>query len=159
MARAIDGLELFGELGLRLMRLAGYAQPDDVAKGGQYALEYKQILNALNFIGNKKVDEYGDFRLQDIRSWDRETWGAYWDVQRKFGRLEQQLNLASALVGDYDRGDRLHPQFETVMPKSVNDLMESCSDMAVYCVRMIQILRRLEEKGMVPSERLDHGSK
>lgn len=134
-----------GPLGERLITLAGYTVDGDVAKGGQYAAEYLDILYALAYIGNHKVDDYGDFRLQDIRSWDRETWGAYWDIQRKFGRLENQI----LNVSDGDSVVRAH----------VDKLMETLSDQAVYCVRMIQILRRLEEKGLVPSERSNHRGK
>lgn len=119
----------------RLTRLAGYADIDDtVAKGGMYAPEFQSLLKALNYIGNRKVDDYGDFRLQDIRSWDRETWGAFWDIMRKFGRLENQLAHHA----------------------SVDAMIETLSDQAVYCVRMIQILLRLEERGMVPNERASH---
>ena len=121
----------------RLLVRAGYneATPPN-ADGGQYQLEFRDLLRTLGYIGARKVDEYGDFRLQDIRSFERETWGAYWDIQRKFGRLEQQLTLAGAEpLGTH---------------ATVTDLMETLADQAVYCVRMIQILRRLEEKGMVP---------
>lgn len=133
-----------GELARRLIHRAGYLDDESVAKGGQYASEYKDILDALHYIGNRKVDDYGDFRLQDIRSFERETWGAYWDIQRKFGRLENQLGQ----VSDGDDMVRRH----------IDDLMETLADQAVYCVRMIQILKRLEEKGLVPSESSNHRS-
>jgi hypothetical protein len=142
----------FSPIALRLMHAAGLiSSPTEEgfaikAEGGRYSEEFGQILRAMLIIGNAKVDQYGDFRLQDIRSWDRETWGAYWDIQRKFGRLENQL----ALVSDGDSMVRHH----------VTDLMETLSDQAVYCVRMIQILLRLEEKGLVPDHaRTDHRNK
>lgn len=130
-------------LGSRLVELAGYPISNGGrAGGGAYANEYLNVLDALAYIGNRKVDDYGDFRLQDIRSWDRETWGAFWDILRKFGRLETQMTLSTKHYAD-----------ALVLPAEsarVDAMMETLSDMAVYCVRMIQILRRLEEKGMVP---------
>lgn len=126
----------------RLIDLAGY-NDRAIAAGGKYAVEFKQILAALQYIGDRKVDDYGDFRLQDIQSWDRETWGAYWDILRKFGRLNTQLHTARAAFKDPSSDPpSIHP--------IVNQLMETLSDQAVYCVRMIQILKRLEEKGLVP---------
>src|SRR5690606_29192941 len=97
--------------------------------------EFRSLMYTLTHIGGTKVDQYGDFRLQDIRSFTREMWGAYWDIQRKYGRLENQL-------ASYDSPLKDHA--------SVDDILETLGDMAVYCVRMMQILRRLEEKGMVP---------
>lgn len=127
----------------RLLRKAGY-HPDQVKDvqphGGQYHEEFCEILKTLAYIGGRKTDEYGDFRMQDIRSFDREVWGSYWDIQRKFGRLEQQLLNAGS------------PQFyqdSSGLTGAVADVMETLGDQAVYCVRMIQILRRLEEKGML----------
>jgi hypothetical protein len=128
------------ELGLRLIHRAGYEMRDvPNPKGGEYDDEFRGILHALHYIGARKVDDYGDFRLQDIRSWPREIWGAYWDLQRKFGRLERQLDLIWLRTKD-----------DEISAPSVDDLMETLADQAVYCVRMIQILRRLEENGMVP---------
>lgn len=139
-----------GELARRLIRRAGYNPDQEGAwKGGEFADEYKDILDALHYIGNRKVDDYGDFRLQDIRSWDRETWGAYWDIQRKFGRLETQLRTGTDYLRAHYPGGDVSPH-GMAQEKIVSDIMESLSDQAVYCIRMIQILRRLEEKGMVP---------
>lgn len=125
----------------RIIRRAGYTPPDprsgimDAINGGEYDDEYQMLLATLGYIGARKVDDYGDFRMQDIRSFDREIWGAYWDIQRKFGRLEQQLKSYESSLMDH-------------VP--VDDILETLSDQAVYCVRMIQILKRLEEKGLVP---------
>lgn len=129
----------------RLMTLAS-VHAVEIARGGQYAEEFQGILYALNFIGNAKVDAYGDFRLQDIRSWDRETWGAYWDIQRKFGRLENQLKLISEKANVDDTGTA----------GTIDGILETLQDQAVYCVRMMQIILRLEEKGLIPNARTDN---
>jgi hypothetical protein len=120
----------------QLLLLAGYTPVDAnesgtflLPKGGAHAEEYEQIMHALIYIGNRKVDDYGDFRQQDLRSYARESWGAYWDIQRKHGRLETQISSDA----------------------SIEQLMETLGDEAVYCVRMIQILLRLREKGLVPN--------
>ena len=150
MAVIADPKEFFGELGAHLIHRAGYGIIDDNAvKGGQYAEEYEQILRALLYIGNRKVDDYGDFRLTDIRSWDRETWGAYWDIQRKFGRLDTQLREGTVFLRSHRPGGDVSPH-GLAQIKIVGDMMETLADQAVYCVRMIQVLRRLEEKGLVP---------
>lgn len=120
----------------RLLRRAGYQPTDTVTpKGGEFQEEFDGLLRTLSYIGARKVDDYGDFRMQDIRSFPREVWGAYWDIQRKFGRLENQLQLFNSSLND---------------PPNMDDVMETLGDQAVYCVRMIQIFRRLEEKGLVP---------
>ncbi len=154
----------FSPLAERIIRLAGYQLgAGDRAIGGQYADEYHEILRALQYIGNRKVDDYGDFRLQDIRSWDREMWGAYWDLQRKFGRLENQLAGQPHDWKDVRPDDDTvtlfvcqrcrHRHDDETTPKvcapSVDAIMETCSDLAVYAIRTIQILKRLEEKEMV----------
>lgn len=119
----------------RILHRAGYHSDTVVAKGGMYHAEFQALLSTLGYIGGRKVDEYGDFRQQDIRSFDREVWGCYWDIMRKFGRLEQQLATYDSSLNDH---------------ASVDDIMETLSDQAVYCVRMIQILQRLNEKGLIP---------
>jgi hypothetical protein len=129
----------------RLIVAAGLRE-NEVADGGQHAQEFREILDALRYIGNCKVDQYGNFRMEDLRSFEREVWGAYWDIQRKFGRLETQLS-------------QVGPQFyvdSTGLPGMVRDVMETLADQAVYCVRMIQILRRLEEKGLLPNAERTH---
>jgi hypothetical protein len=121
------------ELCERILRRAGYKPDDGVTPtGGKYQDEFDGLLRTLSYIGARKTDDYGDFRMQDIRSWEREVWGSYWDIQRKFGRLETQIDVDMPRANDID------------------DIMETLADQAVYCVRMIQILRRLEEKGMAP---------
>jgi hypothetical protein len=127
------------ELSQRIVRRAGYDPMDGVnPSGGQYQVEFMCLLSTLGYIGARKQDDYGDFRLTDIRSWDRETWGAYWDIMRKFGRLEQQLPHDGRVIGDDEP------------IADIDQLFETLGDLAIYCVRMIQILRRLEEKGLVP---------
>ena len=144
------GVEIHNETARRLLTAAGYNPNEEhVARGGAFAEEYAQLLLALHYIGNRKVDDYGDFRLQDIRSWDRETWGAYWDIQRKFGRLENQLKIGADFLRAHYPGGDVSPH-GLAQQKIVTDLMDTLSDMAVYCVRMIQIHKRLEEKGLVP---------
>jgi hypothetical protein len=120
----------------RILKRAGYDPKDGVdPHGGKYQVEYCALLSTLNYIGARKTDDYGDFRLRDVRSFAREVWGAYWDIQRKFGRLETQL----AKFNNHNE----------VAPK-IDDLLETLADQAVYCVRAIQILRRLEEKDLIP---------
>lgn len=143
------------ELCERIIRRAGYDPLSDgnrVVVGGQYDDEYQMLLATLGYIGARKVDDYGDFRLQDVRSWGREVWGAYWDIQRKFGRLEQQLKRSGATYNHTREDSQLVPCPQCVgdRTKYLDDLMETLGDQAVYCMRMIQILKRLEEKGMVP---------
>ena len=109
-----------------LLRAAGY-DPEHLEspEGGQYNVEFVAILRTLAYIGARKTDQYGDFRMQDIRSKERELWGAYWDIQRKFGRLDTQLTTNAPPI----------------------EVGETCGDLAVYAVRLIQILERLKEKG------------
>jgi hypothetical protein len=138
-----------GLLGRSLVEKAlGEFKENKTYRGGQYVAEYMDILAAMYVIGNAKVDQYGDFRLQDIRSWDREVWGAYWDIQRKFGRLENQIQLLR----------ESKTMDEDCKSVTEDDLFETLIDQAVYCVRMIQILQRLEEKGMVPNASVSHGN-
>lgn len=133
----------FSKLACRLLEHAGY-DPANLKgeRGGAFQAEYTGLLHTLGYIGARKVDQYGDFRLTDIRSFERETWGAYWDIQRKFGRLETQMEQA--------RGSRQFFVDSSGLTGAVGDMQETLSDMAVYCVRMIQVLQRLEEKGMEP---------
>lgn len=109
-----------------LLKVAGY-DPSNLTEpvGGSYNEEFLSILRTLAYIGARKTDQYGDFRMQDIRSKERELWGAYWDIQRKFGRLDTQLTTGA----------------------SSSEVGETCGDLAVYAVRLIQILERLKEKG------------
>jgi len=116
------------ELCSGLLRAAGFdPQNLTIPTGGQYNDEFVMILQVLAYIGARKTDLYGDFRMQDIRSKERELWGAYWDIQRKFGRLDAQL----------------------AQDETPTNISETCGDMAVYCVRLIQIMRRLQERGML----------
>lgn len=109
-----------------LLKVAGY-DPNNLTApiGGSYNEEFLSILRTLAYIGARKTDQYGDFRMQDIRSKERELWGAYWDIQRKFGRLDTQLTTNAPPI----------------------EVGETCGDLAVYAVRLIQILERLKEKG------------
>lgn len=114
-----------------LLKAAGYDPGNlEAPTGGAYNEEFLSILRTLAYIGARKVDQYGDFRMQDIRSPQRELWGCYWDIQRKFGRLDTQLLL---------------PYGEFHIPS----VGETCGDLAVYAVRLIQVLQRLKEKGML----------
>lgn len=122
----------------RIVRRAGYDPLKPVhVNGGAFDFEFRAILETLAYIGARKTDDYGDFRQHDIRSWTREVYGCYWDIQRKFGRLDQQLG-------------HVLPEDEGGGPIDIEAIMETLADQAVYCVRMIQILKRLEDKGLVP---------
>lgn len=111
-----------------LLRSAGF-DPNDLTwpVGGAFNDEFVMILQTLAYIGARKTDLYGDFRQTDLRTKARELWGAYWDIMRKFGRLDTQLETGA-------------------VPAEIN---ETCGDLAVYAVRLIQIQQRLKEKGML----------
>lgn len=111
-----------------LLLAAGYDPNNlEMPQGGMYNAEYVAILRTLAYIGARKTDQYGDFRMQDLRSRERELWGAYWDIQRKFGRLDTQLATKAGPI----------------------PIAETAGDMAVYCIRLIQIMQRLKERGML----------
>ena len=120
----------------RLCTLAGVDPLDDDQVGGAHALEYYVILLALQKIGNAKVDSYGDSRML-VESADYDTKMLWSDLHRKHIRINQQMIDIKAAIWDNDG----HVPVDT--------LMETFSDLAVYAMRGIQILRRLEEKGMV----------
>lgn len=125
------------ELHDRLCKLAG-VDPDGKPVGGAHAVEFAWVLNALQQIGNAKVDQYGDSRML-VESRDYDTKMLYSDLHRKHIRINELMaTIKSAIWGT-----------EYEMPLPVNTLMETFSDLAVYAVRGIQILRRLEEKGDV----------
>lgn len=125
-------LSLYG----RLCTLAGVDPLRDDFVGGAHAFEFHVILLALQKIGDAKVDSYGDSRMQ-VESADYDTKMLYSDLHRKHIRINQQMIDIKACVWANDGH----------VP--VDSLMETFSDLAVYAVRGIQILRRLEEKGMV----------
>lgn len=109
----------------RLTRMAGYDAGDGIVPdGGAHAEEFAEILTALRYIGNRKVDEYGDRRMS-VQSRDYDLKMHYSDVFRKFIRYE-------------------HAVWKN-QNTTVDQMMESLSDLAVYAVRGIQILKRLEE--------------
>jgi ribonuclease HI len=122
----------------RLCELAG-VDPGGTPVGGAHSAEFGAILQALEQIGNAKVDSYGDSRML-VESADYDTKMLYSDLHRKHIRIDQLMAAIKVLIWNEDRepGD-----------VQVNALMETFSDLAVYAVRGIQILRRLEEKGMV----------
>lgn len=119
----------------RLCTLAGVDPLSDEQVGGAHALEYYVVLLALHKIGNAKVDAYGDSRML-VESADYDTKMLWSDLHRKHIRINQQMEIIKAAIWG-----------STEIP--VESLMETFSDLAVYAVRGIQILRRLEEKGMV----------
>ena len=124
------------ELHDRLCRLAG-VDPESKPEGGSQAVEFAWVLNALQQIGNAKVDSYGDSRML-VESADYDTKMLWSDLHRKHIRIDELMAaVKKAIWHDVNEG----------LP--VDHLMETFSDLAVYAVRGIQILRRLEEKRMV----------
>lgn len=121
----------------RLCKLAG-VDPESKPVGGAHAVEYAWVLNALQTIGSAKVDQYGDSRML-VESRDYDTKMLYSDLHRKHIRINQLMEAIKAAIWNTD----------DEMPLPVDALMETFSDLAVYSVRGIQILRRLEEKGDV----------
>lgn len=132
-----------GEIYRRLCLLAG-VDPDGKPIGGAHAVEFECVLNALQQIGNAKVDGYGDGRML-VESADYDTKMLYSDLYRKHIRMKVMMQIIKHDIW-YRPGEL-----------NVTGLMETFSDLAVYAVRGIQILRRLEEKGMVGNARPDHG--
>jgi len=126
----------------RLCTLAGVDADCDTYVGGAHALEFHVILLALQTIGDAKVDSYGDSRML-VESADYDTKMLYSDLHRKHIRINEMMAVIKAAIWG---GEHV----------PVELLMETFSDLAVYAVRGIQILRRLEEKGMVTSARPDH---
>lgn len=125
------------ELHDRLCKLAG-VDPEAKPVGGAHAVEYAWVLNALQQIGSAKVDQYGDSRML-VESRDYDTKMLYSDLHRKHIRINELMAAIKTAIWTVGYED----------PLPVNVLMETFSDLAVYAVRGIQILRRLEEKGDV----------
>lgn len=123
----------------RLCTLAGVDPENDDYKGGDYAFEFSIVLLALQKIGNAKVDSYGDTRMK-VESADYDSKMLYSDLHRKHIRINEQMAMIKQAIWNEDANAGDIP---------VDSLMETFSDLAVYAVRGIQILRRLEEKGMV----------
>lgn len=119
----------------RLCTLAGVDPANDTFVGGAHAFEFHIILLALQKIGDAKVDSYGDSRMQ-VESADYDMKMLYSDLHRKHIRINEMMAVIKAAIWG---GEHV----------PVDLLMETFSDLAVYAVRGIQILRRLEEKGMV----------
>lgn len=121
-----------------LLELAGYGDDPNgtrLPRGGARADEYYAILQALRYIGNRKVDEYGDSRLAEVDSVDYDTKMLYSDLYRKHIRINQLMNSIKEEI------------WHEYREPSVDKLMETFADLAVYSVRGIQILRILQEKG------------
>jgi hypothetical protein len=122
----------------RLCKLASVnPKITDGPTGGSHTKEFGQILAALFQIGNTKVDQYGDSRML-VRSVDYDTKMLFSDLHRKHIRINELMNTISRITWN-----------EPVNSRAVDQLMETQADLAVYAVRGIQILRRLEEKGMI----------
>lgn len=88
--------------------------------------EFEDILIAMACIRKVKINQYGEGRLQlhkDERF--RDVVMAYSDVHRKYIRLETQIFGAGRDCGTDE------------------DLIETFTDLAVYCVQAIQIMGRL----------------
>ncbi len=119
----------------RLCKLAG-VDPDGAYAGGAHGFEFNEILITLLIIGNAKVDQYGDSRML-VESADYDTKMLYSDLHRKHIRINQLMATIKESI--WDNGGTV----------PVDSLMETFADLAVYAVRGIQILARLEEKGMV----------
>jgi hypothetical protein len=119
-------------------RLCELANVDPLARpvGGKHATEFVYVLTALQQIGNAKVDSYGDGRML-VESADYDTKMLYSDLHRKHIRVNQLMESIKQSI------------WTPGHPVPVDALMETFSDLAVYAVRGIQILRRLEEKGMI----------
>ena len=130
---AVDAKELYE----RLCRMA-HVDPNVTPTGGAHAVEFAWVLNALQQIGSAKVDQYGDSRML-VESRDYDTKMLYSDLYRKHIRINELMATIKAAIWNT----------EYEMPLPVDVLMETFSDLAVYAVRGIQILRRLEEKGDV----------
>jgi hypothetical protein len=124
-------LSLYG----RLCTLAGVDPTRDDFVGGAHAFEFHVILLALQKIGDAKVDSYGDSRMR-VESADYDTKMLYSDLHRKHIRINELMAAIKIAIWSGE-------------PIPVDTLMETFSDLAVYSVRGIQILRRLEEKGKV----------
>jgi hypothetical protein len=120
----------------RLCRLAS-VDPRGVPVGGGHVIEFGNVLAALWQIGNTKVDHYGDSRML-VRSVDYDTKMLFSDLHRKHIRINELMNAISRITWN-----------EAITHSAVNQLMETQADLAVYAVRGIQILRRLEEKGLI----------
>lgn len=121
----------------RLLASAGYAdhRQDHPPDGGSHAAEFGLILGVLEYIGNRKVDEYGDSRLR-VESADYDTKMLYSDLYRKHIRIDQLMRS-------------VREQVWSDAPIAPDKLMETFGDLAIYAVRGIQILARLEEQGLL----------
>jgi len=157
-----------GDIYPRLCLLAG-VDPNGRPQGGQHAIEFECVLNALQQIGNAKVDSYGDSRML-VESTDYDTKMLYSDLHRKHIRINELMGAIKRRVWNPDAcgvcrgqgrdssGLRCDACLGGGKSPDVAGLMETFSDLAVYAARGIQILRRLEEKGMVADgARADHG--
>lgn len=125
---------------MRLLTAAGYEDFDRSQPpiGGAHAREFEEILNALQYIGDRKVDEYGDGRMQ-VESADYDTKMLWSDLYRKSIRINELLAEIKRMIW-------------TGQPIEGHKLQETFGDLAVYCVRGIQIVERLREKGLLHAD-------
>lgn len=125
----------------QLIRSAGYDPYDGVVvMGGAHAEEFRELLDAMYYIGSRKTDEYGDSRMA-VESVEFDTAMLYSDLHRKQLRIGQLMKNIKHLVF---RTLRIDPH-----DASPRLLAETFCDLGVYSVRGIQILQRLREKGLV----------
>lgn len=114
----------------RIVALAGYREDHlPVPSGGQTAAQFHELLDALRYVGDRKVDDYGDQRMTSSRGRDYEMKMAYSDIYRKFIRLETAVWSAPT---------------SPLTPQEADHLLETLSDLAVYAVRGMQQVLRLE---------------
>lgn len=136
-------------LSARLKIRAGY--PDFATapkpRGGRYAGEFYDVLMALYYIGNRKVDDYGDGRMtMDPSIHDYDLKMLYSDLYRKHIRINEQMAAVKRLIWE-----------EPMVTGTHDALMETLGDLAVYAVRGIQIIARLEEQAHGSKSRTHHG--
>jgi hypothetical protein len=119
--------------------------------GGPFAEQFSEIIVALRYVGNRKVDEYGNSRLEvDPTIPDYDLKMLYSDLYRKHIRINEQMAEIKRRIWSNEIG-------------SVDTLIDTLGDLAVYSIRGIQILTLLEEawhngRNRTSEESTDHGS-
>jgi hypothetical protein len=97
--------------------------------------EFVVIISTLHEVAMRKQEAYGDGRLQ-VTSADYDVKMTYSDLYRKAIRIDQLMATLKTQVWNGDPRDyRAHA------------LMDTFSDLAVYAMRAIQILHRLQQRG------------
>jgi predicted metal-binding protein len=84
-----------------------------------YQVEYEETVAWLACVRIDKCISYGENRYDPANSAEFNQWMCYSDVYRKFIRLEQQMKNSS-----------------------VEDLIETYSDLANYAIMAVQLLER-----------------